>query len=191
MKVPLEISFRKVDRTAAIVQLIEEKVAKLEQVCDYLISCHVVIDQKQQHQQSGNPYEVRIDMHVPPGHMLTLRRKSGEGDMHASLEQVLRDAFGAARRKLKALVEKQRGKIKVHGDGPRSGEVIRLFQDREYGFFRTATGEEVYFDRLSLLKDDFERLSVGTPVAYGEILENARAAPGSLVPMGSPANGEI
>ena len=191
MKVPLEISFRKVDRTTALVSLIEEKVAKLEQVCDYIISCHVVIDRKQQHQQSGNPFEIRIDMHVPPGHMLTLRRKSGEGDMHASLEQVLRDAFGAARRKLKALVEKQRGRVKVHAEGPRSGEIVRIFPDKEYGFFRTATGEEVYFDRLSLRQDDFDGLSVGMPVTYGEILENARAAPGSVQPVNNAASMKV
>lgn len=44
MKVPPEITYRNVDKTNALDALVKEKIAKLEQVCDYISSCHIVIE---------------------------------------------------------------------------------------------------------------------------------------------------
>ncbi len=49
MQIPLEISFRDVQKTEEIERLIREKVEKLEQICDYMISCRVVVEMTQQH----------------------------------------------------------------------------------------------------------------------------------------------
>ncbi len=68
MKIPLELSFRGLDKTPDIEDLIEEKVQKLTQFCDHLSSCRVAVESPQEHQQSGNPFRVRIDVRVPPGH---------------------------------------------------------------------------------------------------------------------------
>jgi len=65
-----------------------------------MISCHVVVDMPQQHQKSSNPFRVRIEMRVPPGHELVIKRESSEGDMHDTLPKVLRKAFNVANRKL-------------------------------------------------------------------------------------------
>ena len=116
MQVPLEISFRGVQKTKDIENLICVKVAKLEQICSHIISCHVAVEMPQQHQKSGNPFRVRIDMRVPPGHELVIKRESSEGDMHDTLPKVLRKAFNVANRKLQELLELQRGKVKTHAE---------------------------------------------------------------------------
>ena len=43
MKVPLEITYRGVDKTHAIETLVYEKLAKLEQVCNHISSCYIAI----------------------------------------------------------------------------------------------------------------------------------------------------
>jgi len=107
MQVPLEISFRGVQKTKAIENLIREKATKLEQICNYMVSCHVAVEMPQQHQKSGNPFRVRIDMRVPLGHELVIKRKLSEGDMHDTIPKVLRKAFNPANRKLQELSELQ------------------------------------------------------------------------------------
>ena len=114
MKVPLEISYRDIQKTEEIEDLIHEKCAKLEQVCDCISSCRVAIEKPQEHQRTGNPYQVRLDITVPPGHELVVKREVGKGEMHEELTSVIRKVFSTARHKLKKLTEKQRGEVKFH-----------------------------------------------------------------------------
>lgn len=114
MQVPLELSFRDVPNTDLIAAVVREKVDKLERICDRLSSCRVVIERPQRHQETGNPYRVRIDMTVPPGHELVAKRESTQGEMHDPLEVVVREAFQAAGRRLERLSQRQHGRVKTH-----------------------------------------------------------------------------
>ncbi len=167
MQIPLELTFRNVQKTDSIEQLIREKVLKLEQVCNYLISCRVAIEKPQEHQRIGNPYRVRIDISVPPGHEIIVKRESSKGDMHDQLPAIIRDAFSAARRQLQ---ERQRREVKVHPKQSVEALVSRLFPEEGYGFLRTPEGRDIYFHRNSVLHDDFERLQLGTGVRFDEEL---------------------
>jgi cold shock CspA family protein len=95
-------------------------------------------------------------------------REAGEGDLHEQLPTVIRDAFGAMRRRLKKLVEKQHGDIKSHPEQEVGGLIIRLFRDKGYGFIKGANGQEIYFHKNSLLGNDFDRLQIGTGVQWHE-----------------------
>jgi cold shock CspA family protein len=169
MRVPPEISFRNLEKTEFLEDLIREKVARLERLCDYLISCRVAVESPQEHQESGQPFRVRIDLKVPPGHELVATREPTEGDIHNELPGVLRDAFGALERQLKKLVEQQRGEIKRHPEQETNAFVSKIFKEENYGFLKTLDGREVYFHRNSVLQDDFDRLEVGTGVRYVEV----------------------
>ena len=166
MTVPLELTFRNVTKTEALEDLINQKVEKLEQVCDYMTSCRVVVEQPQKHQQTGSPYRIRIAINVPPGHEVVVRREASEGDIHDPLPQIIRDAFDTARRKLKRLVEKQRADVKVQTDQENQAIVTKVFRDEGYGFLRGVDGKEVYFHRNSVINNDFDRIDVGTGVRY-------------------------
>jgi len=168
VKVPLEISFRRVSKTQELEDLIREKVAKLEQICDYLNSCRIAIESPQQHQQAGNPFRIRIDMTVPPGHELVVKEESGQGNMHQHLPEVLRRTFDAARRQLQELVERQRGEVKVHPHQEAAALIVKLFRREGYGFLKTIDGRELYFHRNSVLGEDFDRLEIGTGVRFQE-----------------------
>lgn len=114
MQIPPEITYRNVNRTEDIENLIAEKIAKLERVCDYMVSCRVAIERRHRHQHTGNPYRVRIDVRVPPGHELVVKHISTHGAQEEQLVTALRRAFEIMRRQLKELVERQRGEMKEH-----------------------------------------------------------------------------
>jgi cold shock CspA family protein/ribosome-associated translation inhibitor RaiA len=168
MQVPVTMRFRNVRKTAAIEDLIRKQAAKLERVCDHIVSCRIAVEKPQEHQKSGNPFRVRIDVTVPPEHELVVTREAGEGDLHQQLPTVIRDGFGALRRQLRKLVEKQHGDVKAHPEQEVRGFVVRLFRDQGYGFIETLDGEEIYFHKNSLAGGDFDRLAVGTGVQWVE-----------------------
>jgi len=168
MKVPLEISFRGVEKTDDMESLIREKAAKLEQICDYLSSCSIAVESPQEHQEAGNPFRVRISVRVPPGHELVVKRESSQGDMHDELPKVVRDAFQAVRRQLQELTDRQQGEVKTHPEQEAAAVVVRLFREEGYGFLKTIDGKELYFHRNSVLHDDFDRLGIGTGISFVE-----------------------
>jgi cold shock CspA family protein len=163
----LEMSFRNVEKTAAVEELIKEKVAKLERVYEELVSCRISVERPQQHQRMGNPYRIRISMGIR-GKELVTTRESTEGDMHDLLPTVLRDTFRAAQRQLKAHSERRKAKRKLHPQQEVMAVVTRLFREEGYGFLSSLDGREIYFHRNSVLHDDFDRLHVGTGVRFSE-----------------------
>lgn len=166
MQVPLEISFKNVPKNESIEMLINDKAEKLEQICDYLTSCRVAVDKPHEHQRTGNPYQVVIEIHAPPKHDIVVRREAGEGELHEPLDSVLRNAFDAARRQLQELVERQRGEIKKHPEQEAAAIVSKLYPKEDYGFIKTLDDQEIYFHRNSVVNDDFDRLEIGTGVRY-------------------------
>lgn len=166
MRVPLELTFRDVEKTDEIVTLINEKVAKLDKFANNLISCDVAVERPQRHQNVGNPYRVRIRMRIPPNQEIVIRREPSEGDMHDPLLVVIKDAFHAAERKLREANNRERGVVKLHPAQQPGAYVVRLFRDQGYGFIKTSDGMEYYFHRNSVLNGDFERLEIGTGVRF-------------------------
>ena len=168
MQVPLEISYRGVESNEFIEELIRSQVAKLERICSYITSCSVALEQTQEAQSLGNPFRVRIQVGVPPGHKLVVRREPSGGDLHEPLPKVMREAFEAMRRRIQSLVERQRAEVKTHPVDDVTAIVARLFRPAGYGFLHTLDGREIFFHRNSVVHDDFDRLEVGTGVWFVE-----------------------
>lgn len=108
MQLPVGISYRGVEKSDQLEELIRNKAARLDRFCDHISRCDVVVEQPNHAQQSGNPFRVRIDLTVPPGHELVADERQTEHEMHEPLTKVINDAFKTMERQLKALVEKQR-----------------------------------------------------------------------------------
>ncbi len=167
MKIPPEITYRNLEKTNGINALVHEKIAKLEQICDYISSCHIVIEKIHDRPRSGSPYRVRIDMTVPPGHELVAESNPPDVNQYPPLESVIRDAFNAATRQLRELTRQQResDKARIHVDAQETTALVtKLFPQEGYGFVRTLDGQEVYFHRNSVLHDEFDRIEIGTGV---------------------------
>lgn len=168
MRVPLEITFRGLSSDEDLKELINRKVDKLDRIADHLISCRVAVELKQKHPQTGNPYRVRVNLRLPPGHELVVDSGETDGDIHDDLSTVVRDVFETATRQLKKLIDKQQDDVKVHPQQETAGMVVRLFDDKGFGFIKTIDGRELFFHRNSVLNDDFDRLEPGTGVRYVE-----------------------
>jgi cold shock CspA family protein/ribosome-associated translation inhibitor RaiA len=168
MNVPLELSFRRIEKSADLESLIREKVEKLEQMCDYLSSCRVSVDRIQHTPSRGSPYRVRVDLTVPPNHEVVATREPGEGEADDVLASIIREVFDAAQRQLKELVQRQRGKLKSHPQQEVMAIVSRLYPEKGFGFLRTNDGREIYFHRNSVVNEEFDDLSVGTGVNFQE-----------------------
>jgi cold shock CspA family protein len=166
MQIPLEVSYRDVEKTDALEALVREKVGKLEQVCDHISSCRIAIEKAHKRPESGSPFRVRIDMTVPPGHEIAAIENPDEGNQYAPVETVIRNAFESARRQLIELNERQRGEVKEHPEQAMTGIVTQLFPEQGYGFIKTIAGREIYFHKNSVLHGDFDRLEIGTGVRY-------------------------
>ncbi|MEC4811786.1 MAG: HPF/RaiA family ribosome-associated protein [Scytonema sp. PMC 1069.18] len=169
MKVAPEITYRNIDRTDALDNLVNEKVGKLEQFCNHISSCHIAIEKIHDRPKSGSPFRVRIDMTVPPGHELVAESNPPESNQYAPVDAVIRDAFKAAVRQLKELNTRQQesDKARSHNDAEETAALVtKVFRDEGYGFIRTLDGQEIYFHRNSVLHDEFDRIEVGTGVRF-------------------------
>lgn len=169
MQVPPSITYRNIEKTPAIEALIEEKIAKLEQFCDYINSCRVVVEKAQENPNSGSPYRVSIDVTIPNSREIAVNHSPDTGKQYPPLEAVIRDAFDAASRQIRDLSNEQQGERKIHPEQEMDAVVTKLFAEQDYGFLKTvSTGREIYFHRNSVINDDFDRITIGTGVRYRE-----------------------
>ena len=171
MKITPEITYRHLEKTDAIQSLVEEKIAKLEQFCDYMNSCRVVIEKDNDNPSSGSPYRVSIDITIPHNREIAVVEHPNVGKQYPPLEAVIRDAFEAARRQLVSITTEQKGERKVHPEQEVSAVVEKLFPEQGYGFIKeVSTGREIYFHRNSVTNNDFDRLVIGAGVRYKETM---------------------
>jgi len=168
MKLPLQVTFRDIEpsESGAIEADIHEKASKLNQYCDQIMSCRVLVERHHQHQHQGSLYHVRIDITVP-GKELAVSRDPQEHQAHEDAYVAVRDAFDAAKRQLQDYNAKRQQHVKHHEVEPH-GRIARLVPKEDYGFIETDNGKEVYFHRNSLLNAELEALKVGTEVRFHE-----------------------
>lgn len=183
MKVPPEITYRGIDKSQAIDDLINEKIAKLEQVCDHISSCHIAVEKAQDRPRDKSPYRVRLDITVPPSHEVVAESSLAIAKQYVGLDTVIRDAFDKAWRQLRELSRQQREHDTAKtNDGAQdtAALVTKLFPEQDYGFLKTLGGEDIYFHRNSVIHGDFDRIEIGTGVRF-EAVEGEKGLQASTV----------
>lgn len=171
MQVPLEVSFRNMERSPELEAAVREKAAKLEEFYDRITACRVVVEAPHEHHQKGNLYHVRVYLSLPE-HDVAVDRDPGEHHAHEDVQVAIRDAFKAARRQLQDVVRKLRGKTKSH-ETPPHGRVKQVFPSAAdpgegYGFIETPDGRAVYFHAHSLLGVELKGVGPGMEVRFVE-----------------------
>ncbi len=114
MQIPLQITIRDVENSAALETHIRDKAKKLDEFFKHIMSCRVVVEVPHKHHQQGKQYQVRIDIGVPGGEIVVNR------DHNEDVYVALRDAFDSAKRQVEDYVRKIRGDVKQHGSRPAS-----------------------------------------------------------------------
>jgi ribosomal subunit interface protein len=108
MQLPVQVTYRGMQSSAALDDAVREKAAKLETFHPRITSCRVVIEQPAQHKRKGSEFVVHVDL-TAPGAEIAVNRDHAE-DVYVAL----RDAFDAARRRLEDFARAQRGDVKRH-----------------------------------------------------------------------------
>jgi cold shock CspA family protein/ribosome-associated translation inhibitor RaiA len=166
VKIPVEITFRGLPRSAAIEADARDKASKLDQFCDSIMACRVMIESPHRRRHKGKLYRVRIDLTVPEQEII-VNRSPNKHSAHEDVYVALRDAFAATRRQLEDYARRRRGDTKVH-PVPTAARVLQIFPAQDYGFLRTDDGRDIYFHRNSLVGADFDQLDPGMEVKYVE-----------------------
>lgn len=166
MRLPLQISFHNVPSSPAVEEVVRAKAAQLDRFSPDVISCRVVIDQPHKHHQSGNRYQVRLDLKVR-GEEIAVTRESADHVAVGGLTSTIHDAFDAADRLLEDAVRRQHHRVKHHDPVPHA-RVRVVLPGQDHGFLEAADGHEVYFHRNSLVGADFDALVPGTEVSFVE-----------------------
>jgi cold shock CspA family protein/ribosome-associated translation inhibitor RaiA len=184
MQLTPTITFRGVERTAALETEVLTRLRKLGNYYQGIMGCRVLVELLQRHHEAGNRYHVRIDLTVP-GEEIVVAHEAG---LHATAQDVdvakftkvaesdperkharvaIREAFDIARRQLQDYARRQRGTVKTASRQTR-GRVSQLSPVDEYGYIEAEDGHNVYFQKSSVLKNAFDRLAIGSAVSFVE-----------------------
>lgn len=163
MNIPLQITFRGMEPSAAVETRILERAEKLERFHDRITRCHVIVETHRRKRQ-GNLFDVRVDLTVPGGEIVASRAPS-QDHAHEDVLVAVRDAFDAATRRLEDFARERRGDVKTH-EAPSIGRVVRLFDRDGYGFLETPDGLEVYFHENAVLRHEWPEITLGSEVRF-------------------------
>lgn len=103
----LQITFRHMDPSPALEERIRGRAEELDQFCERITSCRVVVECRHRHQQQGKLFSVSIDLTVP-GREIVVGREAGANHAHEDAHVAVRDAFDALRRRLEDHVRQRR-----------------------------------------------------------------------------------
>ena len=109
MQIPAEISFRDFPHSDAVEARIKEKINKLEQYCNRIISCRVVLQSPHRHHHKGKLYKVLVQVALP-GRLIVVGRDTWDDQPFEDIYVAIRDSFEAARRQLKKHIRQRRGR---------------------------------------------------------------------------------
>jgi ribosome-associated translation inhibitor RaiA len=123
MPLPLQIVFHQLDPWPGAEAVLRERAQRLERLCPEMMSCRVVVEETQKHQQLGRPVAVQVEVHVP-GHALTVNRQHD-----TDFKVAAREAFEAMTRRLEDLARRRREQGRERG-APRTGQVLVDSQER-------------------------------------------------------------
>lgn len=167
MQTPVQIDFQSIDASAAAREAIEKRVARLEQFFGRITACRVVLTRPSERHRTGGLYEVNIRLALPDGREVNISRTPKADERHGDLEFAIDDAFHRARRGLQDQRRQIEGLVKHH-EGQTTGIVTTLNDLGEFGIIEGADGQEIYFHRNSVLEGAFDKIEVGSHVAYAE-----------------------
>lgn len=186
MRLPMQITFRNIPHSDAVEARVREKVTKLEQLFEKIISCRVVIEAPHTHKHKGVIYQVKIDVSVPDAE-LVVSHSSNDKHQHEDIYVAIRDAFNAMRRQLQGHFRRQRGEVKHH-EMPPQGKVVELIPYEDYGRIQSTDGREIYFHRNAVVDGKYEKLTVGSDVRFVESNGDQGPQASTVQPLGKLHN---
>ena len=104
---------------------------------------------------------------MPEHNDIVVDTSHGDAPQHEHALVAIRDAFDAAVRQIEDLAREMRDQVKEQVETDR-GRVTKFLAGEDYGFIESADGREIYFHRNAVIDGAFDRLKVGSEVAFVE-----------------------
>jgi ribosomal subunit interface protein len=165
MQRPLEITFKDLDSSDFIRDLVKERVERLDRFHRHIIGCRVVIEAPHRSAEGHNPpLGISVEVDVANRPRIVAKEVEAQRTMKGDHLSAINRAFEAIERQLEELSDKQRGEVKFHENARQTGSVVRLFPEQGYGFIEVGSGPELYFTRNAMVDGSFDELKVGTMV---------------------------
>lgn len=168
MQIPVEITFREIERSEAVEARVRDWVEKLERVYDRITRCEVTIDTPHRHHRKGRQFSVRVRLTVPQGEIVA-SHDPGPNETHEDVYVALRDAFNAAKRQLEDHV---RTRLRPHEMKdrvePDHGKITFIDAERAWGWIEPEDGRRIYFHQNSVIGGGMDGLQVGDEVRFTE-----------------------
>jgi ribosome-associated translation inhibitor RaiA len=134
-----QTTFRNMPPSEAVAARIQKETDALDKYFGRITSCHVTVKAPTRHNYHGEPFHIRIELHVPGKELVVAhtptargaveqeadgrRRKQHEIEApHQDAYVAIRDGFRAMRRQLQEYARCLRGEVKTH-DSPPEGEI--------------------------------------------------------------------
>ena len=108
MTVPVRITVRHMAHSPTLAERIRRDADKLAEFYSRIVSCQIVVEQRDLHKQQGHTFNVRLVVHVP-GHDIVATRDHDQDPYVAA-----RDAFESATRQLEEYARQQRREVRAH-----------------------------------------------------------------------------
>ena len=126
----VEVTFRNMKSSEWLEREIQERAAKLETYCPDIVACRVLVGIPHKHHETGNRFEVHINIAVPGeeiavSHSPSVRKTKADGEpalgkdteilgMRKDVLLVVREAFAAAKRQIQDYARRHRLAVKGH-----------------------------------------------------------------------------
>ncbi len=103
MQVPIDLNLKNIKNKKAIEKLVQEKVDKLEKVCQKITHCRVVVEHPSEGQKGTNRDHIHIEIKFPPHHDILVKREATHDE---NLTTLVREAFVVLRRQVQEIMDK-------------------------------------------------------------------------------------
>src|ERR1043166_1285841 len=93
MQFPVNITYRGLEKSDKIDNLVMSYAARLDKFCDHINRCDVAIEQPNKTHHKENPYRCRIKLTGRPRHKLFSDEEKMDNGPQEPLNKVIHDAF--------------------------------------------------------------------------------------------------
>jgi ribosomal subunit interface protein len=107
MSIPLQVTFRGIETSAAIEGHVRAKAQKLQALHGRAIDCRVSLEKPHRHAQHGQHYHVGIEVKVPGGEIVVTKAPPGDRSSQ-NLYTAIDAAFDVVERRLHDFEHRQR-----------------------------------------------------------------------------------
>ncbi|OGT70084.1 MAG: hypothetical protein A3H44_00600 [Gammaproteobacteria bacterium RIFCSPLOWO2_02_FULL_57_10] len=102
-----QVVFHNIDQSAALTEVVNKRIQKLQRFSNDIIGGRVVLDSPHNNHHKGKVFSVTLEIHIS-GKELIVKQGQHDKPAHEDIYVAVRDAFNAAERQLKANGKKPR-----------------------------------------------------------------------------------